>query len=455
MVRLHPPLSAPDAEAPRAMRRRRPPWLEDDSEEIPHGPRERGWRAEDSGLAAVRPGRVEAALEAALADHPTSIRLGIVCDYLDEGWPSMDLAAELLAAALATHAPREFRATLLRPPMPRLARLASRSGFARNADRYFGRYVAYPRWLRSRAGRFDLFHVVDHSYAHLLRVLPPERTVVTCHDLDAFRSVLDPGEEPRPAWFRQTMKLVLSGMRKAAFVVCDSEAIRAALEERDLVPPERLRVVPLPVHPDFEPDPDPPADREAARWLGPADAHPADLLHVGINVPRKGIPFLLRVFAGVRRTHPAARLLRAGPLTHDQRALAEELGIAGSIVELPFLERRVLAAVYRRAAAVLMPSEREGFGLPLVEAMACGTPVVASDLPVFREVGGEAPVYRDGRDLEGWVAAVDRLLRDRQDAREWRGRRLAALERAEAFSLESYAHGIIDVYHQVLWHGRR
>ncbi len=442
-------------DAPRAMRRR-PPWLEDDSEEIPHGPRERGWLAEDSGLAAVRPDRVEAALEAALAEHPTSIRLGIVCDYLDEEWASMDLAAELLGEALATHAPREFRATLLRPPMPRLARRASRSGLARNADRYFGRYVAYPRWLRPRQRRFDLFHVVDHSYAHLLHVLPPERTVVTCHDLDAFRSVLHPGDEPRPAWFRQTMRRVLSGMRKAAFVVCDSEPIRASLEERGLVAPERLRVVPLPVHPDFAPDPDPPADREAARFLGPSDAHPADLLHVGMNVPRKGIDFLLRVFARVRRTHPAARILRAGgPLNADQLRLVEALGIGDSIVELPFLERRVLAAVYRRAAALLMPSEREGFGLPVVEAMACGTPVVASDLPVLREVGGEAPVYRDPRDVEAWMDAVDRLLRDRKDPREWRGRREAALERADVFSLESYARGIVDVYHQVLWHGRR
>ena len=61
-----------------------------------------------------------------------------------------------------------------------------------------------------------------------------------------------------------------------------------------------------------------------------------------------------------------------------------------AIVVLPFVDRATLAAVYRRAALALLPSEREGFGLPLVEALACGTPVVASDIPVLREVGGDA-----------------------------------------------------------------
>ena len=65
------------------------------------------------------------------------------------------------------------------------------------------------------------------------------------------------------------------------------------------------------------------------------------------------------------------------------------LGLGHNIRVLPFVDRPVLAALYRRASLVLLPSEREGFGLPLVEAMACGISVVASDLPVLREVGGD------------------------------------------------------------------
>ncbi|HEU4560700.1 MAG TPA: glycosyltransferase family 1 protein [Longimicrobium sp.] len=379
-------------------------------------------------------------------------RVGIVADYLEERWPSMDLAAELTSLALERYAEDAFEPTLLRPSMPRLLRRFRESKGARNADRYIGRYVAYPRWLRKRARGFDLFHVIDQSYAHLVNVLPARRTVVTCHDLDAFRSLIGEEREDRPLWFRRTMHTVLRGFRSAARVICDSETIRASIEEQYLIPSWRLSVVPLPVHPDFSPDPDLPADREAARLLGPAQPGGLDLLHVGINIPRKRLGFLLRLFAAIRERHPNARLIRAGgALGDDQLRLADTLGLPrDAIVELPFISRPVLAAVYRRATVLLATSKREGFGWPLVEAMACGTPVVASDLAVFREVGGEAVTYAPVRDMHTWVDVVDRLLRDRADPREWKGRREAALERADAFSLESYARGVIAVYRHVL-----
>ncbi len=385
--------------------------------------------------------------------EPERIRVGIVADYLEERWPSMDLAAELTALALDRHGRGAFDAEILRPRLPRVVRrLSPAGGGARNADRYLGRYVAYPRWLRPRAGSYGLFHVIDQSYAHLVHVLPPGRTIVTCHDLDAFRSLIGEERGTRPLWFRQTMKRVMTGLRSATQVICDSEAIRQAVEAHGLVAPGRLTVVPLPVHPDYSPGADPVADAEAVRLLGPALPGAVELMHVGINIPRKRLGFLLRVFAAVRARHPSARLVRAGgALGDDQLHLAATLGLPReSIVELPFLQRPVLAAVYRRAAALLATSQREGFGWPLVEAMACGTPVVASDLAVFREVGGEAVTYAPVRALQTWVEAVDRLLRDRADPEQWRGRREAALERADAFSLEAYGEGVAAVYRRVL-----
>jgi glycosyltransferase involved in cell wall biosynthesis len=216
--------------------------------------------------------------------------------------------------------------------------------------------------------------------------------------------------------------------------------------------PEKLTVVPLPVHPDFNPEADAEADAKAAALLGPPSENAADLLHVGANVQRKNIPFLLEVFAAVLQRHPGARLLRAGGgLTDHQRGHAERLGVREAIVELPFLDRATLAAVYRRSSAVLLPSEREGFGWPVLEAMACGTPVVASAaLPTVREIGGEAVSYAPGDSVQGWTRAVDRLLLDHGGRRERAGRREAALERAGAFSIEAYAAGVMGVYRRVL-----
>ena len=381
-------------------------------------------------------------------------RVGIVADFLEERWPSMDLAAELTTQAVNEHGEGDFMAAILRPRLPRV--LHGRFGRAKenapSVDRYLGRYFAYPRWLRPRAPSFRLLHVIDQSYAHLVAHAAGRPVVVTCHDLDVFRSLIGPEREKRPWWFRATMRRVMEGLGRAAHVICDTSAVRDQLVEHGLVAPERLTVVHLPVHPDFTPHVDRDADAEAARLLGPADGETIDLLHVGINVPRKRVGFLLRMFAALRGRHPTLRLLRVGgKLTYRQLGLCADLELPfDSVVELPFLERPVLAAVYRRSAALLATSTREGFGWPVVEAMACGTPVVASDLPVFREVGGEAVTYAPVRDLQAWVEAVDRLLYDRRDRRQLRGRREAALERAAAFDLESYARGVTAVYRHVL-----
>jgi glycosyltransferase involved in cell wall biosynthesis len=119
-----------------------------------------------------------------------------------------------------------------------------------------------------------------------------------------------------------------------------------------------------------------------------------------------------------------------------------------------FVDERTLAALYRRAAVLLLPSEREGFGLPVIEALASGTPVVASDLPVLREVGAQAIEYRGVGEVDGWVAAVADMLRERQvDKARWSARRQAGRSRARAFAWSQFAAAMTDIYMELA--GRR
>jgi glycosyltransferase involved in cell wall biosynthesis len=390
----------------------------------------------------------ESRIRRGLAFAPQDRRVAVVADFLEEGWPSMDLAAELTSLAIARHGGEGFIPAILRPQLPRLARRVRTldRGTARNADRYLGRYLAYPRWLKRRAGDFALFHLIDQSYAHLVNVLPQARCVVTCHDLDAFASVSGSDPEPRPYWFRATMHWVMSGLGKAAHVLCDSAAVRDELVRREIVDAARTTVVPLPVHPDFSPEPRGDADAEVRRLLGPADGGAPYLLHVGANMPRKNLPLLLRLFAELRARKAAGRLVRVGgALDAEQRALAAELGIGDAIVELPFLERPVLAALYRHAAALVLPSDREGFGWPVLEAIACGTPVVARDLPPLREIAGDAAVFVPTDDPRAWAATVEGVLIGRGAEL-----RTAALARAAGFSLEAYGTAVTAIYRRVL-----
>jgi glycosyltransferase involved in cell wall biosynthesis len=242
---------------------------------------------------------------------------------------------------------------------------------------------------------------------------------------------------------------ILEGLRKAAHVPCDSEATRDALIGLARFPAERVSVIANGADPGGSPVPDPATDFEAGRILGPRQG--VELLHVGSTIDRKRIDVLLDVFAAVRERRRDARLIRVGgPFTGAQRAQARDLGVADAVVVLPFVDRGTLSAVYRRAALTLLPSEREGFGLPLVESLACGTPMVASDIGVLRELGGDAAAYCPLGDVAAWRDTIVSLLGERESAPDrWRARQSRGVARASAFSWSQYAARVAQVYQSV------
>lgn len=375
------------------------------------------------------------------------LRVAIVADYAEEGWPSMDLVADMLLDHLRREHASTIEPVMVRPKMRRrLTYLSFVSGKVAVLDRAVARQWDYPKQLGGVGRPFDVYHVVDHTYAHLVHGLPAGKAIVTCHDVDAFRSILQPEEERRSWPFRRMTKRILDGLRKAAHVPCDSEATRDALIALAGFPADRLSVVPNGADAGGSPAADPATDFEAGRILGPRQG--VELLHVGSTIDRKRIDILLDVFAAVRATRPDARLIRVGgPLTGAQRAHARDLGVADAIAAVPFVDRGTLSAIYRRAALTLLPSEREGFGLPLVESLACGTPLVATDIPVLREIGGEAVVYCPLGDLAAWRAAVLELLTERETNRErWRARQALGISRAAEFSWSHYAAKVAHLY---------
>lgn len=366
----------------------------------------------------------------------------------------MDLTAAMVLDHLAAAHASEVAATRICPPFRRRwtrLPIVGRRPVAGNADRLWNRFGDYPRALAAIVGRgeHDVYHLVDHSYSQLVHALPAGKAVVTCHDLDTFRCLLEPRAEPRPPWFRAMTRRVLDGFQAAAAVACNSATTREAVLSRRLLPDDRLSVVPMGVHPAFSPEPSPAADAEAAQLLGAPGA--PELLHVGTSIPRKRIDVLLRVFAEVRRSVPAARLVKVGgPLPTGQERLARDLGLSDSLVLLPFLPREVLSAVYRRASVVLLPSEAEGFGLPAAEALACGTPLLASDLPALREVAGAAAVYRPVGDVPAWAEAVLSILHSRRTSPALLdARRASGLARAPLFSWPAHAARLVEIYREV------
>jgi glycosyltransferase involved in cell wall biosynthesis len=257
------------------------------------------------------------------------------------------------------------------------------------------------------------------SLAHFQHALPlraPGPSVLTLHDLHfehdpTVMSLAD----------RLTFKIVVPrSARRADHVLAVSERTKRDAVALYGLSPGKITVTPLGVDPAFGP--------------GGDGAPPADyLLFVGAVQARKDPLAALVAASAVGRP-----LVVVGP--EKDAALAAELRRRGADVR-GFVAQDELARLYRGAAALVLPSRFEGFGIPVLEAMASGTPVVLSDDPALREVAGGAGSYAEGGDLG---AAVERVLADRASFVR------AGLERAQRFSWEQTARLTVAVYRSVL-----
>lgn len=356
-------------------------------------------------------------------------KLAILCDYAEENWPSMDLVAQMLTEQLREHHAHQFDVALLRPPFKR------RFGWmpfasAPMVDRLINRLRDYPRWLGKRIDQFDLFHLADHSYSQLVHVLPAERTGVFCHDLDTFRCLLDPASDPRPKLFRAMARRILDGMQKARIVFHATLAVRDEILRHGLIDPARLVHAPLGAAPEFTP--------------GPREEPPAPfILHVGSCIPRKRIDVLLDVFAAIREKRSNLRLIKVGgEWSAAQNDQLKKLHLAEHVEHLHDVNRSDLARLYRAAAVVLIPSQTEGFGLPMLEALACGAPVLASDIPALRQVGADAAVYCPVGDVAQWSLRLDAMLSETDSAPAHSAR----TSRAAEFSWRRHAEIVAQTY---------
>lgn len=285
------------------------------------------------------------------------------------------------------------------------------------------RLAGWPR-VEGMVGGADLAHATSF-------VIPATRRplVVTVHDLAALRH-----PELHPARHVAQQQALVKQLTRAAAVVCVSGATADDLTHAG-VDDRRLVIAPLGLT--ALGDPSPAAARPRAGYL----------LTVGETAPRKGYHVLLRALSSLA---PDVRLVMAGPSADEEqrlRSLAAELGVASRVTRLAAVTDPELAGLYADALGLCFPSVAEGFGLPLLEAMAAGLPILASDIPISREVAGDAAIYLDRDDHQAWADAIEALASDRM-LRE----RLAAAgrRRAARFTWDRTAGATIEAYRLAL-----
>ena len=295
--------------------------------------------------------------------------------------------------------------------------------------------------LPAAAGKagIDLIHAPAYTAPFLTRI----PVVVTIHDVSYERH---PEWYPyRRDWLRRAF--YRRSAKAAARVLTDSEFSASEIAAAYRIPPGRISVAPLGVAPTFGAgDPDVPQDL-------PAGVSTPFLLHVGDLHERRNLPMLVDAVLETRRHFGGASALSLVLAGVDRGvgdglcAIAAEAGAPDAVVRLGVVEDDRLLTLYRAATALVYPSFYEGFGLPVLEAMASGTPVLASRAASIPEVLGEAGILLSPDDPAAWVAAILQVVNDESTRESLRARGLA---RAATFTWARTARMTYDVYRQAL-----
>lgn len=275
---------------------------------------------------------------------------------------------------------------------------------------------------------------------------PPR--LLTVHDLTHF---LVPGGFP--LWKRVAGWVLLKrALRTAAIVVTISHASRRDLEQRFRTGGFPIRVISNGVsHDIFRPLKPDERRRAESRW---GHARPF-LLFVGPLKEHKGAATALEVLRRLRSERPELRLVQAGPTDIRDPAvehLLRDPGLAGSFVQAGILTDDQLNEAYGISECLLHPARKEGFGLPPLEAMASGTPVLASNRASLPEVVGGGGILLDPDDPEAWTTAIRRLNEDPEYRTRLVGR---GIERAQEFSWEKTARETLEAVQEAAWGGSR
>src|SRR5579864_8023767 len=319
------------------------------------------------------------------------------------------------------------------------------AGFAQrteNIEKVFWEQLTCP--AAARAIKADLLHVPYFAPP----LMPRIPTVVTIQDIIPLRlpAYLPAGK------IKMYMDLVARAAHRATMVITISQHARQDIIDVLHIPPERIRVIYQAVGEEYQPVTNQEQIKAARERYGLGERY---IFYIGGLDQRKNVPQLVRAFAHLQAQigDPHLQLFisgnpdkQKGPLFPDPRPVAADLGMSGQII-YRFVEEEDKPAIYSGASLFVFPSIYEGFGLPPLEAMSCGTPVVCSNRTSLPEVVGDAAITVDPDDTHALVEAMQRVLTDEALQADLRAR---SLERAKQFSWRRTAQNTLAVYEEVI-----
>jgi glycosyltransferase involved in cell wall biosynthesis len=364
------------------------------------------------------------------------MRVLLVANFEPDSQNSMRLYADWVErmAQAAGH-----DVTVIRPT-PFLARISRRARIKKNLG-YLDKFLIFPPRLMKTSRHFDLVHVLDHSNSMYLKFVSGRHTLITCHDLLAVRAAR--GEFPQViiGWTgRLLQRWILSGLRGAEYAICVSEKTAKDLRQLTADDCPQIRIIYNGLNCEYGPGASLSAGLVARLGLPP---EPLYLIHVGGNSWYKNRLGVLCIFSHFARLPGNAgyKLVMVGTnLTPEMVKFVRENGLSDRVIEAVGIGSSELRQLYCNASALLFPSFEEGFGWPVLEAQACGCPVVTTGRPPMTEVAGEAAIFIDPNEAEQAALAMSGGIRNGDILRE------AGFKNLMRFDQETITKEYMDFY---------
>lgn len=372
------------------------------------------------------------------------MKILLVGNYEPSGQKSMQRFAGLLESGFKA-AGHETR--IIRPPV--VAGALPARGVAAKWLGYLDEFIVFPKRLMKAVEWADIVHICDHSNAFYVKYVQRKPYVVTCHDMLAIRSAFgEIGCNPTSWTGRRLQSIILRGLRAAGrtgHIACVSKATRLDILRVAGISEQRVSQIYNGLHFPFRPLEAAQARGEIAQFGIRSDQR--FVLHVGGNSWYKNRLGVLKIFSSLK-ARPAGRnlaLVMAGqPFTREMRRFQCDAFGLRDVIELVNPANPELQALYSCADLLLFPSLQEGFGWPIIEAQACGCPVVTSNRMPMTEIGGEAATYVDPDDIEHAAAIIARMICARGRPNE------KSLKNAERFSTSEMISRYLSLHETML-----
>ena len=297
------------------------------------------------------------------------------------------------------------------------------------------RYLVYPFLIKLKTKKGNIKHITSQDLGYLLKLLKLKKTIVTCYDLIPWIY-----EKNRSFIWKHNM----AGLKKADRIITISKFSKNEIIKYLGYPENRIYIIyPAVNHDHYYRK----RDREILKKHDILENEKI-ILYVGSEMPRKNIPFLIKAFAKLKNMLPDIKLFKIGSpqwpgARKELLKLREKLKLQKDVIFIGYALEEELPRWYNAADLFIFPSFYEGFGLPPLEAMACGTPVITSNTSSLPEVVGDAGIMIDPYDVDGLAKVMYEVLTNdslREDMIK------KGLKRAKMFSWKESAEKILKVY---------